>query len=153
MDPSPYEDNYLVHLCFHYIEKYFSSPSCHILFSSPHHKGLLAFISQPFGEEGRKPSPPPALSSTPWMLVCECWGNGREWGWLWNMEASTGRGWAERRERVVLSPCSCQGKCFNRQWAQSCVSSGSCEQGSPIGSSIPMCCRQSLPSRSLALQG
>lgn len=25
MDPSPYEDNYLVHLCFHYVEKYFFS--------------------------------------------------------------------------------------------------------------------------------
>lgn len=32
VDPSPYEDNYLVHLCFHYVEKYFFFLSRNILF-------------------------------------------------------------------------------------------------------------------------
>lgn len=73
MDPSPYEDNYLVHLCFHYIEKYFSSSPRHNLFPSPNHKGLLVFISHSFGEEGRKPSPPPAPPDGCWSQVLGEW--------------------------------------------------------------------------------
>lgn len=87
MDPSPYEDNYLVHLCFHYIEKYFSSSPHHNLFPSPNHKGLLVFISHSLVRKAGSPAHPQLHLMDAGL---KCWGNGREWGQLWNME-TTGR--------------------------------------------------------------
>lgn len=56
MDPSPYEDNYLVHLYFHYVEKYFFSLPPNTLFPIPKHKGPLFFNFNPLAMEEGNPS-------------------------------------------------------------------------------------------------
>lgn len=60
MDPSPYEDNYLVHLYFHYVEKYFFSLPPNTLFPIPKHKGPLFFNFQSIGNGRRKSEQPPS---------------------------------------------------------------------------------------------
>lgn len=56
MDPSPYEDNYLVHLCFHYVEKYFFSLPPTFYFPSQNTGVLYFLIFNPLAMEEGNPS-------------------------------------------------------------------------------------------------
>jgi len=123
MDPSPYEDNYLVHLCFHYVEKYFFFPPLpNILFPSPNHKSSFFFIFKSTDNERRKPQLPPPSAFVWWEMVHESRGgeagNGavcRVWKrpWLGNRRGEKQDG-GERWHRS-------QSKDFGRWWAQACM--------------------------------
>lgn len=83
MDPSPYEDNYLVHLYFHYVEKYFFSLPPNTLFPIPKHEGPLFFNFQSIGNGRRKSKQPPSSILGWWKCTRESWsreeGNGDVW--------------------------------------------------------------------------
>lgn len=59
MDPSPYEDNYLVHLCFHYVEKsfFFSLPPT-FYFPSQNTRVLYFLIFNPLATGEGNPKQP-----------------------------------------------------------------------------------------------
>lgn len=52
VDPSPYEDNYLVHSCFHYVEKYFFLLSPKILFPAQITRVLYFLFLNPQAMKG-----------------------------------------------------------------------------------------------------
>lgn len=78
MDPSPYEDNYLVHLYFHYVEKHFFLSPPDILFPGSNHKSPLFFLF--FKSVGNESSPSshrlPLLFDGRWSM-----NPGVDWDW------------------------------------------------------------------------
>lgn len=91
MDPSPYEDNYLVHLCFHYVEKYFFSLCPTFYFLAQITRDLYFLILNPSATKEGSPSyrHPPLLFDGGWSMnpgverqgTGTCGGCGRDRGW------------------------------------------------------------------------
>lgn len=129
MDPSPYEDNYLVHLCFHYVEKYFSSPPATFYSLAQITRVFYFFIFKSFCSERRKPSLPPPSISVWWKMVPESWGekawNRDIWG-MWE-RPWLGKGWGAKWEGGESWPINPADKYFIRDglklaWAPEAVS-------------------------------